>query len=124
MATLFEALIRENESFFETFIWKSDGIPVDISDPNVEIYAQFRDSQDSAGVLVLDASTSSGHINKTANAGEFTIFITLAELKLSFMPEVDYYFETVVRTGISPNFHYKSLFLGRIRRSGELTVVP
>lgn len=120
----FDAIIRENESFFETFVYKSNGIPVDISDSSVEIYAQFRDANDSSGALALDASTSSGHINKTGNPGEFTIFITLAELDTNFTPKIDYYFETVIRTGISPAFHYKSLFIGRLTRDGELTVVP
>lgn len=119
----FDAIIRENESFFETFVYKTNGTPVDISDPGVEIYAQFRDVNDSSGALVLDASTGSGHINKTGNAGEFTIFITLAELQSNFMPDTDYYFETVIRTGISPAFHYKSLFIGRLKREGLLTVV-
>jgi len=125
-AVQFDALIRENESFHETFVYttKTDTgtNPVDISDASTEIYASLRDAEDSTGNMIIDMSLASGHITKTGTAGEFSITITLAELLADLAAGTDYWFDVVVRTGLSPDYRHKYLFTGRVRRSGGITV--
>ena len=115
----YSARIKANESFQETFVYRLDGQPVDLTD--ALIFSQFRDRNNT---LVLDASLSSGHIFLTGNPGEFEMYIRLAELKLSFNEGEDYYFDVVVRTGVSPDYHYVNLFDGSLKRSGGYTVIP